>query len=260
MPERLWCPKFGLCRDMWFQTFWWQMSGLPLFAKRTLAGRHGVFQRVPNQLVPSLSTKNGNIMFNQFWLFKCKSCMVACPKICMMPALSRLKKYFELGIWIMSKKKRNFTKINSNDMQFCSSSLKLNCSWKTFLCCYGESEKRVTQVNTYLYKNPNNKRTYQKTPLQYKTVIHNYIKIVNFKFIFIILFLLFQFAEFYGCLIHSPFNAAPYEMFYLTWIIAQPPEIYYLQRQQKHHGSSMVSRGTKPTKSKTGEISQPVIG
>ena len=49
-------------------------------------------------------------------------------------------------------------------------------------------------------------------------------------------------------------------MFYLTWIIAQPPEIYYLQKAQEQHGSSMGSRGTKPTKSKTGEISQPVIG
>ena len=68
----------------------------------------------------------------------------------------------------------------------------MNSSWKTFLCCYGESEKRVTQVNTYLYKNLNNKRTYQKMPLQYKTVIHNYIKIVNFKFIFIILFYYFN--------------------------------------------------------------------
>ena len=70
----------------------------------------------------------------------------------------------------------------------------------------------------------------QQTRLQYQTVIHNYIKIVNFKFIFNNFILLFQLADFYGCLIHSLFNAAPYEMFYLTWIIAQPPEMYYLLR------------------------------
>ena len=90
----------------------------------------------------------------------------------------------------------------------------MNSSWKTFLCCYGESGKRITQVYKY----------HIQTRLQYKTVIHNYIKIVNFKFIFNNFILLFQLADFYGCLIHSLFNAAPYEMFYLTWIIAQPPK------------------------------------
>ena len=98
----------------------------------------------------------------------------------------------------------------------------MNSSWKTFLCCYGESGKRITQVYKY----------HIQTRLQYKTVIHNYIKIVNFKFIFNNFILLFQLADFYGCLIHSLFNAAPYEMFYLTWIIAQPPK-QLCERKQK---------------------------
>ena len=82
--------------------------------------------------------------------------------------------------------------------------------------------------------------------MQYKTVIHNYIKIVNFKFIFNNFILLFQLADFYGCLIHSLFNAAPYEMFYLTWIIAQPPK-QLCERKQKMNEHATKSNSSPTT-------------
>ena len=69
----------------------------------------------------------------------------------------------------------------------------MNSSWKTFLCCYGESGKRVTQIYKYhTQTKPDNKCIYQKTRLQYKTEIHNYIKIVNLKFIFNVSFYYFN--------------------------------------------------------------------
>ena len=136
----------------------------------------------------------------------------------------------------------------------------MNSSWKTLLCCYGESGKRVTQIYKYhTQTKPDNKCIYQKTRLQYKTEIHSYIKIVNLKFIFNVSF--YYFNLLISMDVWSIVRSTPHHMrCFISHGLLHNPQRYIISWDSKSTMDFLwKERRTKPTKSRTCETSQPVI-